>query len=610
MGDFATTDSNKVSDYKDIDSRCIVKFRPGDDWEGQYGFDWFREGDYGEKGRTNSRLQSHYKDDNSPTGLVGRYGSEIYYHTRDLNRQYSFKSHIYIANTILNVYGTYWLLKQRNNGSWYAESKKSSSGEIEIKDVIKNENEVFFGGSSFPLGWEFNDFGIGAPITIDPDYEDFLKKASLITSSVDFKNDQTNDCGKIINADLYADENYSPITIKAPINVVEKMTELFGAKSNRQNKYYVPSISLFYEDDEKSESEWGLWKATIKLIIHAENILVLDFFVDEGVKGVKLNPRSIVIDGDYDNDDKTLTITLTNDFKYNVGDVSIGVLATHKSRLLSSKLEKTFAGKINIVNYKPKYVNVVFVPIFSRLNKKVSILPQNTLSTTMFPMSSFYESINQDVGCVLEDMEKIIDLEDEKQYLKRFLSQAQILPNIIEKKIENEESLKKIELLIDAASVGNPKTVATKTKKDIFYDDGTRIMKGTKLHGELEKIFNDDFSDLSNFYKVFFIFEDGSGSMGQSAGNPNDPKRKDKPLKNMIVFNHKGYPLTVSHELLHSLGLFHSFSNRSQFTFNRKGTSNIMDYPGKFKQDSLWRWQWDEVRDYIKKESESENQIV
>lgn len=38
--------SANVSGTKIIDSRCVVEFRPGDDWHGEYGFDWFRGGNH------------------------------------------------------------------------------------------------------------------------------------------------------------------------------------------------------------------------------------------------------------------------------------------------------------------------------------------------------------------------------------------------------------------------------------------------------------------------------------------------------------------------------------------------------------------------------------
>ena len=40
------TDASGIQSEEMIDPRCIVKFRPVEGWKGEYGFDWFREGDY------------------------------------------------------------------------------------------------------------------------------------------------------------------------------------------------------------------------------------------------------------------------------------------------------------------------------------------------------------------------------------------------------------------------------------------------------------------------------------------------------------------------------------------------------------------------------------
>lgn len=58
--------SANVSGTKSIDSRCIVEFRPDDNWKGEYGFDWFRRGDTVEN-INGSNSKSNYKP------IVGEY---------------------------------------------------------------------------------------------------------------------------------------------------------------------------------------------------------------------------------------------------------------------------------------------------------------------------------------------------------------------------------------------------------------------------------------------------------------------------------------------------------------------------------------------------------
>ena len=45
----------------EIKAKCLVKFRPHDKYDGEYGFDWLREGDSGQKG------------DNWFGGIMGKY---------------------------------------------------------------------------------------------------------------------------------------------------------------------------------------------------------------------------------------------------------------------------------------------------------------------------------------------------------------------------------------------------------------------------------------------------------------------------------------------------------------------------------------------------------
>ena len=86
-------ESTDLKKEEEIDPRCIVKFRPADDWEGEYGFDWFREGDYGELTVDNKRndhtiviydnegnpipVSVKSKRDYNKENLVGRYYGDI-----------------------------------------------------------------------------------------------------------------------------------------------------------------------------------------------------------------------------------------------------------------------------------------------------------------------------------------------------------------------------------------------------------------------------------------------------------------------------------------------------------------------------------------------------
>lgn len=542
MGNETSTEATKVEDYKDIDSRCIVKFRPADDWKGEYGFDWFREGDYGEELNNNGgRKFSHYENDN----VVGRYFGEIY----------------------LCRYGNLDILHNKD------EFTDSNNNTLYLASILYQSKRFFYSKSICATCPSYNNnscsrnlyynpeeamASAGTPVKVDPDISE---KALVHSPSFEF--DKKEASGKSIPK-FYEKElkkKYTPIPIK-----------------NKSNNYYVPTINLLYEGA-------GCVEKTVKLLIHAKDILSIEFVVEEGTRGIILNPIGILGINNGDLEHK-LKISITSEFATNTKDVSIRAIATHKkgviSTLFDGDLEKTLAGKINILKYEPKYINVVIVPIF----------------------------VDNHVPSNLNDM-----LEEEKKRLEKFFSQAQIVPLVdTNKPINDQKSLRMIKTLIDAASdygrdrLGHPVRILVKTvtvRNTTF--DGQVITSGTSLHVEFEKLFlGEPYDDnIKNAYKVFYILKEGNCA-GQTAGFPNDTP---KPPKNVIVFEpHRDE--TASHELFHRLGLRHSFANLSSYTFQKYSTSNIMDYAIStgLKRLSLWKWQWDEIRKQLDEDKKQEQE--
>lgn len=607
MPDFAQTGADTANKPNDviIDSRCIVKFRPADDWKGEYGFDWFREGDYGEVFKNGSRgktyaftytpkdsdgnplvdpngnqvqvpveikSNSHYKDDK----MVGIYGEELTYISSNHSEQRAYKNSIYFANKIF-FGNAICHFEKKNNGKWVLKNSSggvlSYNGVDEEFDYDKNSRRMNSSRHSFTL---FNDFGEGKHLGVDPDnyYYSFS---------------QENDKGETINADLYA-KKYQTLYI-VNIDNNNKIEELIG-------EYYVPYISLFclgrnndffssFTDKAQSllsdsiSEEFGVWKAKVKLLIEAKDVDRIKFYCDEGIT---CEPPEIEIKKD---GKPTKDFVLISNESRCFPLVEEKAFVTVKAMNGDNDTNPTIAGRICVVKYPPKKVDIVFVPIPVRLNKGFSIP-------------------------IFSNLKDYFDLEKEKGYLKKYLSQAQIVPSICFRRIQKEVNLNKIAKLIEAATSGRPQKIDTVTKKDnVFYADGTKVTKGIKLHEEFEKIFEADLDEFEKYlksaFKVYYIQADGR-MLGQNAGNP---KSVNNPPKNVIVFNHKDEPITICHELMHRFGLFHSFSNLSPYTIEKFKTSNIMDYPLKegLKQQTTWKWQWDEIRGFegIKDISDSHN---
>ncbi|MFB9056861.1 hypothetical protein ACFFU9_08920 [Mariniflexile ostreae] len=64
------------------------------------------------------------------------------------------------------------------------------------------------------------------------------------------------------------------------------------------------------------------------------------------------------------------------------------------------------------------------------------------------------------------------------------------------------------------------------------------------------------------------------------------------------VLDEKGnlLPTAIMHEIMHALGLQHSFSTKATHTFEAKKTNNYMDY--KDSKEFTWKWQWNKLHTY------------
>ena len=150
-------------------------------------------------------------------------------------------------------------------------------------------------------------------------------------------------------------------------------------------------------------------------------------------------------------------------------------------------------------------------------------------------------------------------------------------------------------------------------RRIIFFVDGTEIVTskgwfdgllGTKLstylEDKLKKQLKDDWKKYSKTIKLYYLGEDGKNSR---ASQTDESGIIYKVSEGIVIFNNK-LKSTASHELLHWLGLSHSFSNeecntryQAKFTYKVVETENLMDYshhdPAHLNDRcALWQWQW------------------
>lgn len=133
----------------------------------------------------------------------------------------------------------------------------------------------------------------------------------------------------------------------------------------------------------------------------------------------------------------------------------------------------------------------------------------------------------------------------------------------------------------------------------ISHPDGSFIVSKTNaLATHLESKFTAENPGLDKHYKIFFFDERGGRYAADGSYVGLNGYAKDIIAKSVVLFNTHNTDSTI-HELLHALGLYHTFDNNSEFTFEKLKTDNIMDYSHNatppIKRKSTWYWQWKKV---------------
>lgn len=527
---------------EEIDPRCVVKFRPADDWEGEYGFDWYREKDYRELTVDGQRgdhpLKNIFgitkKDHNgnpiiveSEThydNIVGKYRGEIPVCLMNRGPKLLKK---YFTDTSGNILYRY---TDPTNNNYYCWVSKNDCSSCNVNSCPAKSSGFF--SNSVIKEIDTNITKEEKPKPLDPD--NFLLKYLY------FDVHELDEYGNILISNHCIDElkkHYNTITILP------------------NQEYIIPYISLFYNNKR------GKTEAEIKLIITVQtgvDKIVFDCGSNSGVICKNKNKQEIeeiIINRTNQRYEEEMVISLSEDFKDNSGDVFIKVWAVG-GRNNDGSEKRTLAGKICVVKKYPKQVEIVLVPINVKLDN-VFVFPFPKFLTCRDQLTSLYSSK--------------ITIEKEKSYLSKFLAQAQIVPKITEKKFKDESAVNKI--------------IREHKSFSFFFDsiDVSKDVNGQNIVSRLEKQFEQDHPEDSSKYKVFIL---NVKSRGGVVG------RCDEISSKSALICEGADITTLCHEISHCFGLWHSFSNHSDYTFSKWRTSNIMDYSGFLKGVTFWEWQW------------------
>ena len=337
-----------------------------------------------------------------------------------------------------------------------------------------------------------------------------------------------------------AREEYPVFKIKGIDRIyIAPYISLFFA-STKQGENRLPMQMLYKnENGGYSKHDFCKVKATVKLLIEAKNIKSIEFVCDDELS---VSPKTISTVPDGQSSDQKLSIRFNYMFNGD-GHKAIKVFAYHKDGVT-----KTFAGQLNVVRCKPKAVDVCFV------NVKIS------------------RGYNVSSGFADTDF-----IDEQKKNLRRFFAQAHIIPNITTADLDLDRSD------LDGFFKSFPSKRGYTTFESIMVEG---VNGNAFFPQKLEQLFG-----RPDVYKVFFLGEKGCFWDGEYVGLAGIAK--DIPSKTLVIYENPDESV-VCHEILHCFGLWHSFSNNSNHTFEKYKTSNIMDYST--DTYTLWRWQWNKIR--------------
>jgi hypothetical protein len=179
----------------------------------------------------------------------------------------------------------------------------------------------------------------------------------------------------------------------------------------------------------------------------------------------------------------------------------------------------------------------------------------------------------------------------EKEMLERYLKQAYIklelaeedfdltLPDPTTNKPQYPNFNKNYTLLDNITDPSNPTKILNK------YNN---TKGGDSLAVYMEKTYNKAVPKYKDYFKIFFFGERGGRKDGASIkGLAGHAKGFNSLCAIMYAGKRKA---TVTHELLHAMGLKHSFDDNAKFGYKKKVTQNIMDYSKTRKNTWLWQW--------------------
>lgn len=138
---------------------------------------------------------------------------------------------------------------------------------------------------------------------------------------------------------------------------------------------------------------------------------------------------------------------------------------------------------------------------------------------------------------------------------------------------------------------------------DFFFtikdNKGNKLMDLSSFRS-LHRYLDNDFMSIkenkkySTYYRVYCLPDSlGLNGVAEDVG---------QGVKTVIIFQNRDNSTTLVHELLHAMGVHHTFDNNSKYTFEIYKTDNVMDYTHHKRKDRFTtnKFQWEILNHNIK----------
>lgn len=400
------------------------------------------------------------------------------------------------------------------------------------------------------------------------------------------------------------DNAFNKIVAQSQLNLLENEYERFTLLTPRHETYYVPYLSLFAPETVKKEKQGvcdvilGMRFKTFgeveKIVFdYDKELLSVDVGNEEAnvLTGKEINAITdynlerlvrirCIAKGDGFDDAQEIKVWAYPKEKYNA------VSATHPNEHSEEDIKearKVLAGKILLPANSKRYrwkIKVVFIKVMTNIEDE-SEVKYTSKGPSDAELSRLKKTFNHSLTLVeIEKEIKTLDLSENKDFkITKDKNGNDVFGRFIFHK--GVDNVLNSEDYIDRRILEDRKGFFKELRRLFFEQKGNEKYK--------------------NHYMAFYFAESTYDTYSLPDGKEHKTLAQAEGLntKAVAVFN-GAKDIDLTHEILHSCGLKHPFSEENWIMFEKHMTDNIMDYVRPHEKDEpieqskvfTWKWQW------------------